>query len=77
MYCLFFVGKVLYLEVYIFFDVFKEVVVVVVYLKVFYEKYFEVGFFFGKVKVVFLYGYIILRFELCVLVLVVEMVEII
>lgn len=55
---------------YIFLDVLEKVIVVVVYLVL--EKYLSIGFVFGKVKVVLIYGYIILRLELCVVVLVIE-----
>lgn len=37
----------------------------------------SISFLFGKVKVVFVYGYIIFWFELCVVVLVIEIVEIV
>lgn len=58
------------MKFYIFLDVLEKVIVVVVYLVL--EKYLSIGFVFGKVKVVLIYGYIILRLELCVVVLVIE-----
>lgn len=63
---------------YIFIDVFKDVIVVVVFLKVWKdEENSDIGFLMGKVKVVLVYGYIILRLELCVVVFGLEIVEII
>lgn len=57
---------------YIFCDVFEKVVSVCVYFwGVILEKIF-VGFVFGKCKVVLKSGYMILRLEFCVVVLVVE-----
>lgn len=54
-------------------DVFEKVIVVVVYIYVIYdENKYYVGFVIGKIKVVFFYGYIILRFELCFVFFVVE-----
>lgn len=58
---------------YIYVDVFKEVIVVVVFLKL-YGSDLDlciISFFMGKVKVVLFSGYIVFRFELCVVVLVV------
>lgn len=63
---------------YIFIDVFKDVIVVVVFLKVWKdEENGDIGFLMGKVKVVLIYGYIILSLELCVVVFGIEIVEII
>lgn len=53
-------------EVYVYCDVFEYVIVVVGYLLVKRKDQEEFGFIFGKVKVVFLYGYIIFCFEFCV-----------
>lgn len=65
-------------EVYIYCDVLEKVIVVVVFLKMIDIKGgVYVGYIMGKVKVVFLYGYSILRLELCVVVLVVQIFEII
>lgn len=58
-------------------DVFKDVIVVVVYIKIMNEDLFDIGFFLGKVKVVFSYGYIILWLELWFVVVVVELVEVV
>lgn len=61
--------------IYVFCDVLEFVIVVVGYMKIIFldnESYF--GFVLGKVKFVFIYGYLILRLELCVVVLVVEIV---
>lgn len=66
-------------EVYIYVDVFKEVIVVVVFLKL-YGSDLDlciISFFMGKVKVVLFSGYIVFRFELCVVVLVVQLVDVI
>lgn len=58
-------------------DVFNDVIVVVVYIKIMNEDLFDIGFFLGKVKLVFSYGYIILWLELCFVVVVVELVEVV
>lgn len=58
-------------EVYVYCDVFEYVVG---YLLVKRKDQGEFGFIFGKVKVVFLYGYIIFCFEFCVVVLLIEIV---
>lgn len=58
------------MKFYIFFDVLEKFIVVVVYLVL--EKYLRIEFVYGKVKVVLIYWYIILRLELCVVVLVME-----
>lgn len=47
------------------------------YIKVLDEIRSEVLFVFGKVKLVFLYGYLMLRLEFCVVFMVVEIVEIV
>lgn len=58
------------MKFYIFLDVLEKIIFGIVYLVL--EKYLSIGFVFGKVKVVLIYGYIILRLELCVVVLVIE-----
>lgn len=75
-------GKILVIlvddvSVYIFCDVLKEVIVVVVYFRVSIGNVIDVGFLVGKVKVVLIYGYIIFCLELCVGVFVIELVEIV
>lgn len=64
-------------EVFVFCDVLKDIIVVVVYFKFQENEMLSISFLFGKVKVVFVYGYIIFWFELCVVVLVIEIVEIV
>lgn len=65
-------------DLFIFIDVFELVIVVVVYIVIVDNSskcYF--GFVFGKIKVVFKYGYIIFCFELCVVVLGMEIYDVI
>lgn len=68
-------SRVVIKEFYVFSDVLEKVIVVVIYLCIIdSEGWVKFGFVLGKGKVVFISGYIILWLELCVLVLVVEIV---
>lgn len=51
------------MKFYIFLDVLEKVIVVVVYLVL--EKYLSIGFVFGKVKVVLIYGNFKIRVMCC------------
>lgn len=62
------------IEFYIFVDVFEKVIFVVIYIKVINMGEIYIGFVIGKFKLVFYYGYIILRLELCVVFFVIEIV---
>lgn len=70
--------KVINIEIYIFFDVLEKVIGVVVYLKIcFLDNSVSIGFLIGKVKLVLIEGYFLFRLELCVVVMVIEIYEII
>lgn len=75
MYSNIFFEDVNYREVLVFVDVLKNVVVVVVYIKLYDGRKFIINFLMGKVKFVLMYGYIIFCLELCVVVFVIEIVE--
>lgn len=56
----------------------EKVIGVVVYLKIcFLDNSVSIGFLIGKVKLVLIKGYFLLRLELCVVVMVIEIYEII
>lgn len=66
-------SKVVRKELWIYVDVLEKVIVVVFYMKVYYEDGFVmIGFLLGKFKVVLVLGYIIFCLEFCVVVLVIE-----
>lgn len=78
MFCMFFIVNLLIFEDNIFWDVCNDVIVVEVCVKVFFEiDRYNVGFFLEKGKVDFIYGYNIFWFELCVVVMVIDLVDII
>lgn len=78
MFCMFFIVNLLIFEDNIFLDVCNDVIVVEVCVKVFFEiDRYNVGFFLEKGKVDFIYGYNIFWFEFCVVVMVIDLVDII
>lgn len=78
MFWMFFIVNLLIFEDNIFLDICNDVIVVEVCVKVFFEiDRYDVGFFLEKGKVDFIYGYIIFWFEFCVVVMVIDLVDII
>lgn len=65
-------------EFWIYFNVLEKVIVFVFYLKVFFlDGLMLIGFLLWKFKVVFVFSYIIFCLEFCVVVLVIEVIQIV
>lgn len=70
--------KVVRWEIYVYFDVFEDVIEVVVYLKIIcLDDEIYVGIILGKEKVLFKYGSLIICLELCGIFFVVEIYDIV